>query len=292
MRILVTGAAGMLGRDLVAELSDGHEVKGVDLESFDITEAGAVTRFLERERPELVIHAAAYTDVDGAEREPERALAVNSRGAENVARACRALDARMILISTDYVFDGNKGVPYLESDAPNPINLYGRSKLQGEILAGGALPELTVVRTAWLYGAGGENFLTKILKAAASRPTLPVVTDEVGSPTWTVDLSRALKRLIEAGAFGPLYHLAGSGSCSRYELAEELFSLLEIKNCKLVKVTSESFHLPARRPANSALASERLQKENIYPLRPWQEALREFVTSHLATELKKLLRKR
>ena len=276
MRILVTGAAGMLGHDLVPLLSRTHRVRGVDLENFDITDRIAVAGFIQAEKPEVVIHAAAYTNVDTAESDPATAMAVNGSGAENVAVACREVGARMILISTDYVFDGEKRTPYLESDRPNPVNAYGRSKLEGEILARRALPSLTVVRTAWLYGAGGENFITKILAAARGRNRLEVVTDEVGSPSWTVDLSSALKRLLEAGAFAPLYHLAGSGTCSRYELATELFSLLGIKNCQPEPVGKESFQTPARRPAYSALASERLGLENIEPLRHWREALSEF----------------
>jgi dTDP-4-dehydrorhamnose reductase len=276
MRILVTGAAGMLGHDLVPVLSRAHQVKGVDLEDLDITDRSAAAGFIQAERPEVVIHAAAYTDVDAAESDPAKATAVNSRGAENVASACREVGARMILISTDYVFDGEKRTPYVESDRPNPVNAYGRSKLEGEILARRALPTVTVVRTAWLYGAGGENFITKILARARGASCLQVVSDEVGSPTWTADLSAALKQLIESGAFGQLYHLAGAGACSRYEFAAELFSLLGIKDCRLEPVGKESFPTPARRPASSALSSERIGLENIEPLRHWREALNEF----------------
>lgn len=278
MRILVTGAAGMLGLDLVPALSTTHRVKGVDLEDFDITDRIAVDGFIQAEKPEVVIHAAAYTNVDAAESDSATATKVNGVGAENVAVACRDAGARMILISTDYVFDGEKRTPYLESDRPNPVNAYGRSKLEGEILARRALPSVTVVRTAWLYGMGGENFITKILTAARGRQSLQVVTDEMGSPTWTVDLSAALKRLLEAGAFGPLYHLAGGGACSRYELATELFSFLRIKDCRLEPVGRERFQTPTRRPAYSVLASERLGLENIEPLRHWREALSEFTS--------------
>ena len=246
------------------------------VEDLDITDRIAAAGFIQDERPEVVIHAAAYTDVDAAESDPATAAAVNSRGAENVASACREVGARMILISTDYVFDGEKRTPYVESDRPNPVNAYGRSKLEGEILARRALPTATVVRTAWLYGAGGENFITKILAGARGANCLQMVSDEVGSPTWTVDLAAALKQLIECGAFGLLYHLAGAGACSRYEFAAELFSLLGIKDCRLEPVGKESFPTPARRPAYSALSSERLGLENIEPLRHWREALNEF----------------
>ena len=266
----------MLGHDLVPLLSRTHRVRGVDLEDFDITDRSATAGFIQAEMPEVVIHAAAYTNVDAAESDPAAATAVNSRGAENLASACREASVRMILIGTDYVFNGEKRSPYLESDRPDPVNVYGRSKLEGEILARRALPSVTVVRTAWLYGAGGGNFITKILAAARGRDRLQVVTDEVGSPTWTKDLSAGLGRLIEGGAFGPLYHMAGAGACSRYELTEELFSLLGKKDCRLEPVGKDSFPTPARRPAYSVLASERLGLENIEQLRHWREALNEF----------------
>ena len=277
MRILVTGAAGMLGKDLVPVLDRKHQVSGVDLTGFDVTDREAAEKFVGAERPDVVIHAAAFTDVEGAESDPARVMRINAEGARNVAAACGIHSARMILISTDYVFDGTKGAPYVESDGPAPLNVYGRSKLEGERLARQELPGVTVIRTAWLYGAGGQNnFPAKILAAARKEKSLKVVTDEVGSPTWAVDLAQAIGQIVDLGAAGPLYHLAGGGFCSRYEMAAELFSCLRIRDCELVKVTRESYPTKVVRPLNSSLDSERIGRDRIKPLRNWREGLREF----------------
>ncbi|OGG00462.1 MAG: dTDP-4-dehydrorhamnose reductase [Candidatus Glassbacteria bacterium RIFCSPLOWO2_12_FULL_58_11] len=277
MRILVTGAAGMLGKDLVPVLARKHRVRGADLADFDVTDREAAERFIGAERPEMVIHAAAFTDVEGAEHDPARVMRVNADGARNVAAACGFHGARLILISTDYVFDGTKGAPYVESDRPAPLNVYGRSKLEGERLARQELPGVTVIRTAWLYSAGGRNnFPAKILKAARKGKSLKVVADEVGSPTWAADLAKAIGQIVDLGAAGPLYHLAGGGFCSRFEMAMELFSCLGIRDCELVKVSRENYPANVLRPQNSSLDSERIGREGIKPLRNWKESLREF----------------
>ena len=285
MRILVTGAAGMLGRDLVVGLAAGHEVRGVDLDEIDITDSAAVGRLIDNSAPELVIHAAAYTDVERAESEPDRAMEVNGQGAANMAEACAAAGTRMILISTDFVFDGAVSRLYRESDPVNPLNAYGRSKLEGELLARKALPSLTVLRTAWLYGAHGDSFLKKILGASAGKKSLQVVADQRGSPTWTVDLAATIGRMIDRDIRGLLYHAAGAGSCTRFELAEELFAVLGITHCKLEPAASESFPSPVKRPANSALDCQRLRQEGIEPPRPWREALKDFATRHLTSRV-------
>jgi dTDP-4-dehydrorhamnose reductase len=292
MRILVTGAKGMLGRELVAELSAGHEIVGVDIDRCDITDCEAVENLLEEVKPALVVHAAAFTDVEGSETQQDKAFAVNSRGAGNVARACSTFGAGMFLISTDYVFDGAKQSPYIESDIPHPINVYGLSKLEGEKLSRKALPSVTVIRTAWLYGAGGNNFLSKILHAAGLQKKISVVTDEVGSPTYAVDLADGIRQLIEQSASRPLYHLAGSGSVSRYDLVKELFSILEIDNCQLEPTTRDRYPTLARRPANSALESEFIVRDSLSPLRPWPEALRNFAEKYLKLEWRNLSRVR
>ncbi|MFH1070122.1 MAG: dTDP-4-dehydrorhamnose reductase [Candidatus Glassbacteria bacterium] len=287
MKVLVTGAEGTLGRELVARLARSHTPVAADIGDFDVRDGERTLEFVREAGPDLIIHAAAYTDVDGAEREPGTALAVNATGSENVAAAARAAGARMVLIGTDYVFDGQKRGPYLESDRPNPLNEYGRSKLAAEELARRVLPEVTIVRTAWLYGAHGESFLTKILAAVRGSETLRVVTDESGSPTWASDLAAGIVGLVESGPAGGLYHLAGGGSCSRYELAVEWFRLLGVGPVTVGKTTRLEFPTAARRPANSALASERLPALGLAPLRPWQDALREFA----AAEGKVMLRK-
>ena len=232
----------MLGQDLVPCLERaGHSVKGVDLEEVDITDRAAVFSVFEVEKPETVVHAAAYTNVEKAESEPDIAFRVNADGAENVAAACAAYGARMVLIGTDFVFDGTKSGPYLESDPPAPLNVYGMSKLRGEEMARRQLSGMTVVRTAWLYGAGGGNFLSRILHAAGGRQSLGVVSDEVGSPTWTLDLSGMIARLVDLEHPGNLYHAAGGGSCSRFDLTVELFHLLGIREVELRPVTASSF---------------------------------------------------
>ncbi len=282
MRILITGASGMLGTDLLRGLEREHRVLGLDYGECDITVEETVRALLLAERPELVIHAAAYTNVEAAETDRERAFSVNVHGSATVARGCRLVGARMVMVSTDFVFDGAKGAPYLESDRPEPVNAYGLSKLEGEQAARAELGDsLTVVRTSWLYGAAGDNFLSRILRASLGRERLGVVDDEFGSPTWTVDLTGALARMIERGVAGPLFHLAGGGCCSRFELAGELFSLLGVDHCRLERVSIRDFRSPVRRPANSALASERLAAAGIAPLRHWREALAEYVDSHL-----------
>jgi len=278
MKVLVTGSAGMLGRDLLPELAArGLTAVGVDLDRADITEPGQVCALLAEEKPRLVIHAAAWTDVERAESEPELARRVNADGARNVACACAAVDAGMILIGTDFVFDGTKTSPYLESDQTGPLGVYGQTKLEGELLARRELPGLTVVRTAWLYGAGGQNFLTRILRAARGRAELSVVEDEFGSPTWSMELSRILADMALRGSLGPLYHVAGGGACSRYELTAALFGRLGIDTVKLGRVKATAFPSRVRRPANSALASECLERDGFAPLRPWEQALDDFV---------------
>jgi dTDP-4-dehydrorhamnose reductase len=292
MTILVTGSKGMLGRELVAELSAGHEIIGVDIDRCDITDYKAVENLLGEVKPALVVHAAAFTDVEEAETQQDKAFAVNSRGAGNVARASRTFGAGMFMISTDYVFDGAKQSPYLESDIPHPINIYGQSKLKGEKLSRKALPSVTVIRTAWLYGAGGNNFLSKILHAAVLRKKIAVVTDEVGSPTYAVDLAAGIRQLIERGASRPLYHLSGGGSVSRYDLVKELFSILKIDNCQLEPTTRDKYPALARRPANSALESEFIGADGFSLLRPWPEALRDFAEKNLKQEWRNLSRVR
>jgi dTDP-4-dehydrorhamnose reductase len=281
MKILVTGAAGMLGQDLLSVLGAVHEVRGVDLAQVDVTDSAAVLELIEQAVPEMVVHAAAYTDVERAEKEPDRAMQVNAQGAANVAEACAVVGARMLMIGTDFVFDGAADRPYREIDPVNPVNAYGRSKLEGERLARGMLPSLTVLRTAWLYGAHGENFLTKILKAAGGKKSITVVTDEMGSPTYTVDLAAVIGRMIARDCMGQLYHGAGVGSCSRYQLARELFTVLGINDCELIPGKARDFASPVKRPANSALACERLVEEGVEPPRLWREALREFAIEHL-----------
>jgi dTDP-4-dehydrorhamnose reductase len=245
--IVVTGAAGMLGQDVVRAAGDG--VVALARADLDVTDAAAV-----RERlagAELVVNCAAWTDVDGAEEHSEDALAVNRDGARNVAEAAE----RVVYLSTDYVFDGTKRTPYVESDPTAPLQSYGRSKLAGEQATAEANPRHFLVRSSWLFGAGGGNFVDTMLRLGDERDELRVVDDQVGCPTFTGHLAEAIVALARTEDYG-IHHLAGAGSCSWYEFALEIFERSGI-DCRVQPCTSAEYPLPARRPAWSVLGSER-----------------------------------
>jgi dTDP-4-dehydrorhamnose reductase len=271
MRVVITGAHGQLGRAL-QEVLQGHELLLLDLPEHDVTDPGIISA-IGSFQPDVVIHAAAMTDVDGCERDPEAAFKVNEGGTRNVADACRLCDAALLYVSTDYVFDGTKGEPYLELDEPNPVCVYGRSKLAGEVLIHNLLTRHYIVRTAWLYGPGGSNFVTKILELASHREELSVVTTEVGSPTYAPDLAAAIARLIEYPLYGT-YHLVNEGSCSRYEFAEKILEFTGQGHVALRGV--QQYERLAAVPANAALCNFSASTQLGITLRPWQEALRAY----------------
>lgn len=271
MRVLVTGAAGMLGRDMTARLAGRHDVTGVDMD-VDVTDAAAVRACVDAVRPEAVFHLAAWTDVDGAEASEDAARAVNADGARNVAAAAAAVGAAMVLPSTDYVFDGRAGRAYAEDDAPSPLGAYGRTKLEGERLALAAHPAgVRVARTAWLYGAGGRNFVDTMRALAADRDEVTVVADQEGCPTWTRDLAPALEYLL--GCPPGVYHAAGGGSVTWAAFAEAVFAESGLE-CRVVPITTAEFGRPAPRPAYSPLAVTRAGAPR---LRHWREALRDYI---------------
>ncbi len=271
MRILITGGKGQLGRSLRnALISD--EVAAPGHAELDVTNADALRRALAALRPDLVIHAAAWTDTAGCERDPALANAVNCRGSGLVAKACRDVGAAMLYVSSNEIFDGNKGSPYIEGDEPNPINEYGRSKLEGERQVRAALQRCYIVRTSWLYGPDRVSFPEKIIQAAREHGRLKLVTDEVASPTWTGDLALAIVTLIqEPNAWG-VYHLTNSGSCSRKEWAEEVLRLAGLSDTPIEPATQAEFGLPYRKPVDSTLANVNAARLGI-KLRPWREAL-------------------
>ncbi len=276
MRILITGGAGQLGRDLAASLVD-HEVRACSHSELDITDAAAVTSLIEAFRPMIVLHTAALTDTARCEREPAAAHAANALGARNVAVACANVGATMAYVSTNEVFDGEQTEPYLESEEPNPISAYGRSKLEGERLVQEALPQHYIVRTAWLYGHAGDTFVAKILRAAEGGK-LTGVKDELATPTWTQDLAHALTNLVETDVYG-VYHLTNTGQASRYEWVEEILRLAGTSDVELRAVTTAEYRasLPANavvphKPPYSVLANVAAAKLGI-ELRPWREAL-------------------
>ena len=282
MRVLITGAGGQLGRDLQSALTE-HQVRPFAHSELDITDAAAVAQAIEAFQPEVALHAAALTDTTRCEQEPDAAHAVNALGARNVAVACGRAGAAMVYLSTNEVFDGETAEPYVELDEPRPINAYGRSKLAGERLVQELLPQHYIVRTAWLYGHGGNHFAGKILRAA-DRGDLTGVADEVATPTWTRDLARGLARLIETGRYG-LYHLTNAGQASRYQWAKEVLRLADKSGVRLRPVTTREFRasLPAgavapRKPPFSVLRNLAGAAAGI-ELRPWREALAEYFAS-------------
>jgi dTDP-4-dehydrorhamnose reductase len=270
MRLLVTGAGGMLGRAVCSAAARlGHDVVGLSRTELDVTDGEHVRRVVAAAEPRAVVNCAAWTDVDGAERAEGAATAVNGVGAGNVARAATEVGARVVHLSTDYVFDGAKETPWVESDPVGPIGAYGRSKLAGELEVAAAAPEHAVVRTAWLFGAGGRNFVDTMLALGGERDEVSVVTDQIGSPTWTVHLAEAVVELAERRGDVGVFHAAGTGACSWYELAVEVFDRAGM-SCRVRPTTSERFARPAPRPAYSVLASER---DEAPVLPPWQEGV-------------------
>jgi dTDP-4-dehydrorhamnose reductase len=271
VRILVTGAGGQLGRELIEVLAS-EEVHGRDHQALDITDRHAVFAALEQVRPSWVINAAAYNDVDGAEAASELAFAVNAAGPGYLAEAAARAGADMVHISTDYVFDGRKGTPYTEMDRPDPLSVYGQTKYEGELQVLSAHPSACVLRTAWLYGEYGNNFVKAILKAAEPGGPLKVVADQIGSPTWTRHLARAIGELIQTPARG-LFHVANAGACSRFEFARAIVQ----GRVEVQPISAADAARPAPRPANSALVSERWQAAGLRPLPDWERALRDYL---------------
>ncbi len=276
MRVWVTGARGMLGQDLGKVLATaGHEVLATDLEE-DVTDAEAVARFLADARPDAVVNCAAFTRVDDCERETKAAWSLNALAPGVLARAASGARARLLHVSTDYVFDGKKPVPqtYSEDDAPAPLSEYGRGKLAGE-RAVLAHPGHAVVRSAWLYGAGGRNFPKTMLAHALSGRDLRVVDDQHGSPTWSATLARQIAVLLEQGGPG-LWHAAGAGSATWYELASRFLEKMGVPH-KIAPIPTSEYPTPAARPMNAALENRRLLARGLSVFRDWQEDLDEFV---------------
>jgi len=275
-RVLVLGAKGMVGSELMGVLSLRFELIGLGHEELDITAEKEILQAVQDVRPGIVIHAAAYTDVDGCETDPERAFSVNSQGTLHVALACRQKGTRLVYISTDYVFDGKGSRPYREEDPVNPINIYGRSKLEGEKHVQRLLDEFIIVRTQWLFGKGGKNFVTTVLGLAREGKPLTIVRDHLGSPTYVLDLCRAILGLLEKGSYG-VFHAANSRFCSWYDFAWEIVRSAELSDVKIIPVDWASLGRPAPRPRYSVLNCERLTLETGLAMRPWHKALREFV---------------
>lgn len=279
-RLLVIGAKGMLGRDLTKELQfsfPGDEVLEWDIDEIDIREEESTLTKIERVRPAIVIHAAGYTDVDGCETNESEAFRVNAEGTRHIAMGAKQCGARVVFLSTDYVFDGKKGKPYLEEDPPNPLNHYGHSKWKGEQYVYELGRDGLIVRTQWLYGRYGKNFVTTILRQAKEKKVLSIVDDQIGSPTYTVDLSKAISVLIKQKASG-IFHVVNSESCSWYSFGQAILQSWGIEGVTVAPMSTTELGRPATRPLFSVLSTRRFQEETGMVLRPWSEALKDFLT--------------
>lgn len=270
--ILVVGSKGMLGQDLLALLGDRG--RGVDLPEIDITDMVSVQKILTALKPKVVVNCAAYTDVDGCETNAETAMQVNAEGVAFLAMITREIGAKLVQISTDYVFDGSKGSPYNEDDLQKPLNIYGESKLAGELNVD-INPDNLLIRTQWLYGINGKNFVETMLKLAKEKDELSVVDDQIGSPTWTMDLARGIIALIDKDC-RDVYHFANSGNTSWNGFAKAIFEESGIP-VKLHSMTTEQLNRPARRPLHSTLDCSKLVEDTGFTPQPWREALKQYL---------------
>jgi dTDP-4-dehydrorhamnose reductase len=268
----------MLGTDLVRVLASAHEVAGVDVDDLDIVNRAEVQDQVDALSPDVVINAAAYTNVDRSEEQEDQAFRVNAQGAGNLAQVCRERRVRLIHVSTDYVFDGRKTGPYLEEDPANPLGVYGRSKWEGEKRIRACLPEACVVRTAWLYGKAGRNFVEAILEQAGRKRRLRVVDDQRGSPTHTLDLAVALRTAAEQGLQGT-FHVTNQGACTWSAFARKILELADRQGVEVEPISTRELRRPAPRPGNSVLDCGKFEKATGMRLRPWQEALEAYLNA-------------
>lgn len=289
-KVIVTGSSGMLGRALCDVLKRGYQVFGMDLENrnklknfrvCDITKYKQVKKAIQTIMPDIIIHTAAYTDVDGCEKNSGRAKTVNTQGAINIAKVSKDISAALFFISTDYVFDGKKKKSYSENDALSPLNIYGKSKLAAEEFIRHNLSEYFIVRTSWLYGSGGKNFVDTIRAAAQFKPLLEVVDDQIGGPTYVLDLAEAIKNLINKVKSLPkkytgIYHITNSGNCSWYKFAREILRISSIST-KVKPIKSSQLSRPAKRPKNSLLSNSRFNRLTHKPMRHWKKALAAYI---------------
>jgi dTDP-4-dehydrorhamnose reductase len=288
MRLLVTGANGMLGTDLCSlaeaaghdvirtDIGQRQDVSGLAWERLDITDLHAVTEALLRHQPDVVIHCAACTDVDGCESDPSFSYRMNALGAWNVASVCGAHHITLVYLSTDFVFDGKKREPYTEFDTPNPLNHYGASKLAGEKLVAQLCHRHYIVRTSWLFGVHGKSFPGAILRMAPTRNELNVVVDQVGCPTFTIDLAQELLELLHIPLYG-IYHITNAGHCSWHDLAVETLRVAGMSHIKVHPIPASQYPSPTRRPEYSALRHFALELQGRDAMRLWQDAIADFV---------------
>ena len=281
MKILVTGANGQLGYDVIRRLEvlsgevENLEFTGVDIKDFDLTDDEETWNYIIDYRPDVLIHCAAYTAVDRAEEEREICAKVNVTGTENIVRVCKEIDAKMVYISTDYVFSSNGDIPYEIDDEKNPVNYYGETKLQGEKIVRELLNKYFIIRTSWAFGINGNNFVKTMLKLATQRDSINVVEDQVGSPTYTVDLAVLLCDMINTEKYG-IYHATNEGNCSWYEFACEIFRIARV-DVEVNLVTSEEYITKAKRSKNSRLSKKSLDENGFNRLPRWEGALSRYI---------------
>ncbi len=276
MKVLVTGAKGQLGRDLMNELErQGLEGIGVDVEEMDITDPEKCRSVIGQARADAVIHCAAYTAVDAAEDQAELCRRINGEGTRNVAEACRDAGVKLMYISTDYVFDGQGTRPWEPDDERAPLNVYGQTKYEGELAIEELLDRYYIIRIAWVFGAAGKNFIKTMLRLGKEKGAVSVVDDQVGSPTYTYDLARLLVDMVQTEHYGR-YHATNEGECSWYEFACEIFRQAGLE-VQVTPVSSEAFAAKAKRPANSRMSKEKLTEKGFVRLPDWQDALKRFL---------------
>ena len=275
MRILITGAYGMLGSDL-REVLKNHELISAGSKDLDITDKDKVMDFICEKSPEIVINAAAYTAVDDCETNYDDAYAVNALGPKNLAIACKKLDVPLVHISTDYVFDGSKRTPLIENDKLGPQSAYGKTKLEGEKFIQENTDKFFILRTAWLYGLHGANFVQTMLSLAENHDEITVVDDQIGSPTYSLDLAVSIANLLNSDKYG-IYHLTNEGECSWYEFSKRIFELSNV-DVKVVPVSTEEFPRPAPRPRYSVLSNQKWIKAGFPPMRKYEEALSDYLS--------------
>ncbi len=276
MRILVTGSGGQLGYDVIKALKQHNiDCLGPDRNDFDITDYRAAHKFIYAYRPDAIIHCAAYTAVDKAENDVERCRGVNVQGTENIAKICREIDAKMVYISTDYVFPGLGNKFYEVEDEPSPKNIYGLTKLEGEQVVQKLLTKYFIVRISWVFGYNGNNFVKTMLELGKTHEELSVVTDQIGSPTYTVDLATLLCDMVVTNKYG-VYHATNEGICSWAEFAREIFAQAGMQ-VKVQSIPASFYHTKATRPYNSRMSKEKLNENGFKRLPNWQDALKRYL---------------
>ena len=276
MKVLVTGVNGQLGYDVVKELKQrGHQPIGVDRKEMDLTSTEQIKECIEKVNPESIIHCAAYTAVDKAEDEEELCRTVNAKATKEIAEYAKKLDIPMIYISTDYVFDGTKDGEYTEEDIPNPINVYGKTKYEGEMYVQDILDKYYIVRISWVFGENGNNFIDTMLRLSKDRDSLNVINDQVGSPTYTKDLASLLVDMIESDKYG-IYHATNEGYCTWYEFAKEIFKIANV-DIEVNPINTSEYPTKATRPLNSKISKKKLDNMEFITLRNWKSALYEYI---------------